>query len=339
MAPTVKTLAVGAAGAAAAVLLSLPLAPLLGALAAVLLAGRFAGPFQVSAKTRGVALMAAGVFLGSRFPSDLAHRAAEWPLTMLAVLAYVAIAVLLAAAYLRLAARYDLPTAIFSAVPGGILTMMALGERTGGRVDTIMLNQSLRVVFAVVLLPLALVDANAQSPSFYGSFTPRDWLLVLTAAPAAALLGRRVNFPAAEVLGPMFTIAALFNLGWLSGEAPALMFLIALWVVGSALGAQFPALSLAALRSLLLHGFAVFAALAGLALACAALLAPLSAEPLSNLFLAFAPGGIAEIAAISIALGNDPAFVTVHHAVRIIFCSAAAPLIARTLTRKETAPS
>ena len=248
MAPTVFTLAVGAAGAAAALYLSLPLAPLLGALAAVLLAGRFTGPLQVSAKTRGAALMAAGVFLGSRFPPDLADRAADWPLTLLAVLAYVALAVLMAAGYLRLAARYDLPTAIFSAIPGGILTMMALGERTGGRVDTIMLSQSLRVVFAVVLLPLALVDAAAEAPSLLGSFTPAEWLLVLTAAPASAILGRKVNFPAAEVLAPMFTIAALYNLGWLAGEAPALMFLIALWVVGSALGAQFPALGLRDLR-------------------------------------------------------------------------------------------
>lgn len=119
MAPTVKTLAVGALGATAAICLSLPLAPLLGALAAVLLAGRFTGGLHVSAKTRSVALMAAGVFLGSRFPSDLAARAADWPVTLLAVPAYVAAAVLLAAAYLRLAARYDLPTALFSAVPGG----------------------------------------------------------------------------------------------------------------------------------------------------------------------------------------------------------------------------
>lgn len=336
MAPTVITLAVGAGGAAAAIYFSLPLAPLLGALAAVLLAGRITGPLQVSAKTRGAALMAAGVFLGSRFPADLADRAAEWPLTLMAVIAYVTLAVLLAAGYLRLAARYDLPTAIFSAIPGGILTMMALGERTGGRVDTIMLSQSLRVVFAVVLLPLALVDASAEAPSLLGSFTPAEWLLVLVAAPAAALLGRRVNFPAAEVLAPMFTIAAFYNLGWLSGEAPALMFLIALWVVGSALGAQFPALSLRDLRGLLLHGLAVFAALILLALGFSALLAPFSAQPAANIFLAFAPGGIAEIAAISIAMGNDPAFVTVHHAVRIIFCSAAAPLIARILNQKET---
>ncbi len=175
--------------------------------------------------------------------------------------AYVAAAVLLAAAYLRIAARYDLPTAIFSAVPGGILTMVSLGERTGGRVDTIMLSQSLRVVLAVVLLPLALVDAAAAAPGLLGSFTVPDWLMVLTAAPAAALFGRRLNFPAAEVLAPMFTVAAFCNFGWLSGEAPALLFLAAFWVIGTALGAQFPVLSLRDLRALLLHGLAVFAAL------------------------------------------------------------------------------
>ena len=49
--------------------------------------------------------------------------------------------------------------------------------------------------------------------------------------------------------------------------------------------------------------------------------------------LAFAPGGLAEMSLIALALGVDVAYVATHHVVRIFFIVALAPLVFRLLRR------
>ena len=48
--------------------------------------------------------------------------------------------------------------------------------------------------------------------------------------------------------------------------------------------------------------------------------------PIAALVLAFAPGGLAEMSLIALALGVDPAFVSSHHVVRIFLVVVLAPL-------------
>ena len=48
--------------------------------------------------------------------------------------------------------------------------------------------------------------------------------------------------------------------------------------------------------------------------------------PVKTLWLAFAPGGLAEMTLISLSLNIDVAFVSVHHMVRVMFLVAMAPI-------------
>ena len=48
----------------------------------------------------------------------------------------------------------------------------------------------------------------------------------------------------------------------------------------------------------------------------------------------FAPGGVAEMTLISLALGIDVAFVSTHHLVRVVFMVTAAPLIFHFINKK-----
>ena len=49
-------------------------------------------------------------------------------------------------------------------------------------------------------------------------------------------------------------------------------------------------------------------------------------SPVAALTLAFAPGGLAEMTLIALALGVDPAFVSTHHVVRIFLVVILAPI-------------
>ena len=67
-------------------------------------------------------------------------------------------------------------------------------------------------------------------------------------------------------------------------------------------------------------------------------LTPLSGIPFPAIVLAFAPGGLAEMSLIALALGIETAFVATHHVARIAMIVIAAPLVYRR-TRKEKPPT
>ena len=58
--------------------------------------------------------------------------------------------------------------------------------------------------------------------------------------------------------------------------------------------------------------------------------------PLPDLILALAPGGLAEMCLVAVALNVDPAFVATMHIIRLILVVVAAPLLFRLLAKKPT---
>ena len=52
--------------------------------------------------------------------------------------------------------------------------------------------------------------------------------------------------------------------------------------------------------------------------AFAAALAPLVGEPVAAVFLAYAPGGLAEMSLIALSLQMSVVYVTIHHVARIV---------------------
>jgi len=69
------------------------------------------------------------------------------------------------------------------------------------------------------------------------------------------------------------------------------------------------------------------AALAGLGLS------QVTGLPFDAIWLAFAPGGLAEMTLISLAMGIDVAFVSTHHLIRVTFMVIAAPIVFQLLRK------
>ena len=56
--------------------------------------------------------------------------------------------------------------------------------------------------------------------------------------------------------------------------------------------------------------------------------------PFHAIWLAFAPGGLAEMTLISLTMGIDVAFVSTHHVIRVAFMVIAAPAVFHFLQKK-----
>lgn len=102
---------------------------------------------------------------------------------------------------------------------------------------------------------------------------------------------------------------------------------VALVVTGSSIGTRFKGISPRRLLSfglLSLGGTSVLMAVSAL---MAAVVAPLVGQDFLPVLLAYAPGGVAEMSLIALAIDANPGFVAIHHVVRIIFVMLALPLM------------
>ncbi|MBF0333989.1 MAG: AbrB family transcriptional regulator, partial [Alphaproteobacteria bacterium] len=114
---------------------------------------------------------------------------------------------------------------------------------------------------------------------------------------------------------------------------PAELVAAAQVVVGAAIGARFATIRKEGIAREALAAIAATALLLALTLGLAWATADLSGLPVAVLILALAPGGLAEMCLIAVALHADVAFVSAHHFARIVLVVTLAPLAFRLLRR------
>ena len=71
----------------------------------------------------------------------------------------------------------------------------------------------------------------------------------------------------------------------------------------------------------------------GFAAIIAVFLEGVTGLPFRAVWLAFAPGGLAEMTLISLSLNIDPAFVSTHHLLRVLFMVLISPILFKFLQK------
>lgn len=316
------TLAVGAGGGFALDLLHVPLAWLLGSLAAVAGAGLLGGyELAVPPGGRQLGQLLLGTAIGLTFtPAVTEAVAGHAPVMVLAAVLSILYGV--AAAWsLRRTARVDDATAFFSSVPGGVAEMSILAERHGGHSAPVSLAQSLRILCVVTSIPpaitvLGLTGIDPFEPSALGFEAMGFVALVTLALAGAALLAWR-RVPNAWLLGPM-AVAVLVTAsesdlssmpGWLLNLSQVL--------IGATLGLRYRRDRLLALRRFLAPAVLSTVVLVGLNVATGAAIGLAVGLPVPTMALAVSPGGMAEMSITAKVLHLGVPLVSAFHVVRI----------------------
>jgi membrane AbrB-like protein len=125
--------------------------------------------------------------------------------------------------------------------------------------------------------------------------------------------------------------AAVHITGLTAAKPPAELVAAAQVVAGSAIGARFAGTAAITLLRLGIHALSATVIMISLAVAFAAVLNAAFGLPLPDLVLALAPGGLAEMSLVALALHADAAFVSTHHVARITMVVATAPVLHRIL--------
>ena len=331
-------LAIGTAGGFAAYELSVPLAWMLGAMSATTAAAMLGLPVALPVAFRMAMMAVLGVMLGSGFAPEILDRIGDWTISLAGLAVYTLAVTGLVTVFLRRVCGYDPITAYFSAAPGGLSEMVLVGSQNGGDERIISLTHTSRILLVVLALPflMQLIFGYTPGPRPAGGIPLADSnafdLLVLTFCGVAGyVLAKLARLPAAAVLGPMLFSAAFHMSGLTEAKPPTELVAAAQVVVGTTIGCRFAGVKMALFVKTILAsvGSTVILVLSGLLFAV--LLHPMTGLPTIGLFLAFAPGGVAEMSLIALALSIDAALVATHHIVRIFFIVVCTPLVFRLL--------
>ncbi|MEL7462276.1 MAG: AbrB family transcriptional regulator [Pseudomonadota bacterium] len=339
-------LVTGAAGGAIATLIGAPLPWMLGALFAVAaLALSGARPFRITPSypiwTRNFFVPVIGLSIGSAFSPDVLVAAIDWWPSLLALLIYVPLAHIMGFWAATRLGGLDGPTAFYGTAPGGFIEAIMLGEEDGADPAMLAVLQFLRLALAIVLVPVGLsilqgaaVGSAAGVMIGSGTLSPGEWGLMAAAAVVGVVAGRAMNLPAAIITGPILLSGALHLLGWVTGAVPFWMVAIVQLIIGVTLGIRFLGRSADVLWTAGRVALVTAAAVLVLAGMITAVLTPLLGLRWEAVYLAFAPGGLAEMTLVAVSLETSVIFVSVHHVARIML----AVYVLRFLRRRMIGP-
>lgn len=279
-----------------------------------------------------------GAMIGTTFSPDVLSLATSLPITLGAMALFVILAQSLNYVVFRQVGRYDKLTAFYSAMPGGLIEAITLGEKAGVDVDTLSVQHFVRIILVIVFVPALFLFFTGQAVGSAAGHSVQvtssdwtDWVFIIVMAAAGKFIGEKVRLPAPPLIGPMILTAAFHAFNVIDVQGPVILLNAAQLIVGAGLGTAFAGLTVSRLAAAIGLGIISVSMTLGLAALFALALTRLVPIPFGALLISFAPGGVTEMSLVALSLGVSPVLVTAHHLFRIVFAVA----VASTLNEKS----
>jgi membrane AbrB-like protein len=334
------TLLIAAAGVVIFLFSHLPLPFLFGPMAASLVAALCGAPLaglgQVSIAARSVLGVAIGTSVTPALVSELPSMLASLALVPL----YIVVIGLIGVPFFRRVCGFDPVTAFYAAMPGGAADMTIFGQEAGANVRQLSLVHVTRLMVIMVVAPIILVNIYGVGLTHpvgppASDLPVSEMLIMAVAAIVGWKGGERVRLFGAAILGPLLVSSILSLSGILHLRPPREALLAAQFIIGMGIGVSYVGVTLRELRNTVTGGAAFVLILAALAGAVTELVTLTGLAPPVEGFLAFIPGGQAEMSMLALVSGADLSFVVMHHLTRILVVILGAPILFRFLRRTQ----
>ena len=335
-----RTVGVAAVGAGVFLVAGLPLPFLFGPMAACLLAALAGQRLQDLGQVSVAARTIVGVAVGASITPEVVGQLPQMALSVAFIPLYIVLIAVAGVPFFTRVCGFDRVTAWYAAMPGGLQDMIVFGQEAGGDVRALSLIHATRVLIIVTLAPILMTNAFGASLTHpIGASAVSIPLHELVLMALAAILGwkggERIRLFGASILGPMIVTAALSLADIIHFRPPSEAILTAQFFIGAGIGVHYVGVTLGELRRDVLSGVAFVIILAGLAVGFTWIVTAAGLAAPTEAFLAFAPGGQAEMTVLAIVTGADLGFVIVHHLTRVILVITGAPVAARLFRRRD----
>jgi membrane AbrB-like protein len=328
---TSYTLAIGALGAALAYALHIPVFLLTGPALLISLVGLSGVRLGIAPIVRDVAFILIGIGIGAGVDAQAADAFLRWPLAFAALAIMLFAALILCRNLLQNRFGFDRTTAVLAASPGHLSYIIGLSESLNVDITKVAVVQSVRLLALTLCVPFVAVAFGVEVGTDYlPAGQPMETgmaVVIFAVALALGLVLKRLNVPAALLIGAMITSAVGHLTQWVPGTLAPNLTQICFLVMGTLIGTRFCGLKLADLKRSLLAGLATTSLTVLLALAAAIPAAALIDMPVAHVVIAFAPGGLETMVIMGVVLGANPGFVAACHVGRLLLLTVLVPVV------------
>jgi uncharacterized protein len=337
---TAGTLFLAVVGTVAFSATGLPLPFLFGPMLACLIAALAGAPLRGTGQVAVGARTILGVAVGASITPDLLGTLPQMALSVALIPVYILLIGLIGVPFFRRVCGFDPITSYYAAMPGGLQDMVIFGKEAGADARALSLIHATRVLIIVTVAPILMTkvfDTPLSHPvgAPIGDVPLQELALMVVAAIVGWKGGERIGLFGASILGPMIVTAALSLVGLIHLRPPAEAILASQFFIGIGIGVGYVGVTLAELRKDVLAGLAFVILLAILAVVFTEIVVLSGlAGPIEG-FLAFAPGGQAEMTVLAIVAGADLGYVITHHLTRILIVITGAPIVAKLLKLRD----
>lgn len=263
-----------------------------------------------------------GTAIGLHFTPVVAVFVAQYAIIIfIAALISIAIGGLLSLLLAR-TGSISRPTAFFASMPGGVAEMSVLAERYGGETSLVALAQSIRVVFIVLVIPLALVLFGVTGTDVHllddMPLRPFALVIMLGFSFMAGYVLFKFRIINAWLIGPLVVGILIALNEWSLSQIPNTFVNAGQVLIGSALGLRFRREVVLKLGRFIPAAILNTAIMVLLSVLVAGLMGRWTSIQTGNLVLALAPGGVAEMSITAQVLQLGVPLVTAFHVIRMI---------------------
>lgn len=277
-----------------------------------------------------------GLTIGSAFVPEILNHIGSWLISLSIVIPFVFIIAIGGTFYYWKFLSLDRMTAFFSAIPGGILVMVSIGEEMGANVYKVALMQTTRLLLVIFSLPLIIKHWAHVGLNSNITFTPTirvmsiSDLVLLTLLGAVGIWGgKRLKMSGGDLIMPMILSSIFYLNGWIISKPPDEILKLVQIVLGSSIGFSFLGVPMKDIIKTIISTIGYFILLLLTCFLTIILVHKITDIDLLSIILAFAPGGHSAINIIAIVVGANIPYVALHHVLRIFFIMTISPIFAK----------
>ncbi|WP_066255555.1 AbrB family transcriptional regulator [Neobacillus drentensis] len=287
-----------------------------------------------------------GIQLGQTFNLSIMDTMEDYFLIIIIMLISSITMAILSGIMLWRFSSVNMMTSLFGTTPGGISAMPTIADEVGANAFIVSIVQTIRVLLVISLIPFISGVVNSPSvmiatKSTQGPLSSNALLhtgILIIGGCLGAKAGKRIKMPAPWLVGSMIG-AGIFHLicplfiGDIVGLAywPQEIIIIAQVLIGTNIGSRVNFAMFKGLGQTIIVGLLSSLCLIVSMLAFSFLISEMTNITFVTCLLAFAPGGVAEMATTAIALHADTTFVVAVQSLRLISILTILPPIFRFL--------
>ncbi|NSL52246.1 AbrB family transcriptional regulator [Calidifontibacillus erzurumensis] len=255
--------------------------------------------------------------------------------------------------------KTDLLTSFLATSPGGVASMPVIAEEVGANIGIVSAVQAIRVFFVVSIIPVILflmVPQSGQQPvasienvgndqfvqvaANFSTFTIIWTVCGLVFAFFGVLVGKRIKLPAPWLLGTLLgvllleTISPMFFNEHVVIWWPHFLVIFGQILIGASIGAKFRKSMFVGIKQIVIVGTIGTILLIAAMFLCAYIVSAITGIQFIASVLAFAPGGVVEMATVSMILDSESTFVVAVQTLRIILVILFVPLFIKFMNEK-----